>query len=170
MAQATLLHLPRELRDIIYHFTFAGSRLHFVPAYCDKPSRWGVTGDVGILSTCTRCYEEGRLVFWDEVIVYGSDGWPGTSLSRLSECLSDFAKSRIQHVRSVVGDCISNPSDIRLGLSKFPRLKTCAFNGQFLVSSGTYSNFSNGDQKGWCEFAVSRQFPDSDPRRVLESQ
>lgn len=63
MAQATLLHLPREIRDQIYHLVFAGSHLHIHAQGLYGPYAMRVIGSVEILFTCRICYDEGRTAF-----------------------------------------------------------------------------------------------------------
>ncbi|KAI0104773.1 hypothetical protein GGR51DRAFT_560771 [Nemania sp. FL0031] len=167
MEKRTLLTLPREIRDSIYHFIFAGSRLHFRPGFSTRPGWFRVAGDVDILFTCKMCYEEGRIAFWDEVHVYGWEGWPQTTIYDLSIRLSDLARSRIRHIRNLRGDNNHRPDETRLGLARFPRLRTCEFHGSPIVVGVTESILLSGDDETLIDFAVSRQFANKDPHRLL---
>ncbi|KAI0459382.1 hypothetical protein F5B21DRAFT_299642 [Xylaria acuta] len=166
MAQATLLLVPREIRDLIYHFTFAGSRLHFGSGFMNVRCRWHVVGHVELLFACNRCYEEGRSAFWDEVIVHGYERWPSTTIYELSQNLGDFAKSRIRHIRCI--RAVRDTEENKLGLGQFPRLKTCEIFGWPVIFGAPCSEFGNDDEQSWVDFAASRQFPGADPHRALE--
>ncbi|KAI1756739.1 hypothetical protein F4782DRAFT_549214 [Xylaria castorea] len=171
MAQSRLLLMPREIRDMIYRFTFAGSRLHFGSGLMNRFCRWQVVGHVEILFACHMSYEEGRSAFWDEVIVYGYEGWPRTTIYQLSQHLGDFAKSRIRHIRhlrAVPNYDGNNTDENKLGLDQFPRLKTCEIFGCPLVYGGPNSELSNDDEQTWIDYGASRQFSGADPHRKLE--
>ncbi|KAI1187114.1 hypothetical protein F5B17DRAFT_334538 [Nemania serpens] len=166
MAQATLLLLPREIRDQIYHLVFAGSRLHVYVWGINGPHQFYAIGAVEILITCRTCYDEGRTAFWDEVLVYGGDQWARITVPQLSSYLDDLARSRIRHIRAVRGD----PSS-KISVAQFPRLETCEFFGRPLLANGFWYDvaFDDADDETWIEFATFGQFRRSKPQSLLGS-
>ncbi|TRX93861.1 hypothetical protein FHL15_005243 [Xylaria flabelliformis] len=118
------------------------------------------------------CYEEARYAFWEEVIVYGYEGFPRTTIYELSQNLGEFAKSRIRHLRRLCAglDCNRNDTtEIKTGLDQFPRLKTCEFFGSPFVYGGPLSELSKSDdEQTWINFATSRQFSDGNPHKTLK--
>ncbi|KAI0447934.1 hypothetical protein F4803DRAFT_571566 [Xylaria telfairii] len=153
MAQAMLLLIPREIRDRIYHFTFAGSCLH----RCSAQSRWHVKGHVAILLTLYGPVPRPKLNRKDILTIFG-----------LSQHLNNFAKSRLRHIRHVSPSRGSNAFLNKLGLDQFPRLETCEVIGMPVMHVGSHSYMVDGDEQSLFKLIASMKFKSRDPHRTLE--
>lgn len=133
--------LPRELRDMVYHFTFEGARVVVGPDYRRDTGMivdWGHEFDAfrtsdqwQLLVTCRQAYEEGRAVFCAEMRLYCGFPYVPVSLSRAPDLVSGYTKARVRHLDLTggpyLGDLYWIPEGVTFAsfLGQFRSLETC---------------------------------------------
>ncbi|KAK7745525.1 hypothetical protein SLS53_003025 [Cytospora paraplurivora] len=144
--------LPRELRDMVYHFTFEGARVVVGPDYRRDPGiiiDWGHEFDAfrtsdqwQLLLTCHQAYEEGRPIFCAEMRLYTGFPYIPVSLTRAPELISDYTKARVRFLDLTggpyLGDLYWMPENVTFGsyLGQFPSLETCILPSIIIEQAG----------------------------------
>ncbi|ROV93284.1 hypothetical protein VSDG_06850 [Cytospora chrysosperma] len=108
---------PREIRDMIYRFTFRGAKVSHKSWIFIKP----ITDPSQLLFTCRQIYNEARPVLCSEVRLVHYIIPPDPDLGAV---LSDFNKAHVRHLITHMYDW-SYPYQIQDFLSQFPSLRTC---------------------------------------------
>jgi hypothetical protein len=127
--------LPPELRLLIYHFIFSGSRVFFTPHTRNNilialrqgdSDAFQATYHWPVLLTCRLCYAEGLPVFWAETRLYARQDsfYIHSSLLHLARAVSDYTRENVRHLRRLDLVRGSEPFAARV-LREFKRLRTC---------------------------------------------
>ncbi|RYO21275.1 hypothetical protein AA0111_g9708 [Alternaria arborescens] len=89
-----LLHLPAELRNRIYHFTFDTNEVVLIlPGYKDPPGFYSpppTSNPLGLAQTCTQCRYEALPYFWKTTVFQlGYDVYLSGSFEFASQAVID---------------------------------------------------------------------------------
>ncbi|KAI1356536.1 hypothetical protein F5Y01DRAFT_323920 [Xylaria sp. FL0043] len=167
MAQPAFGSLPPELRVMIYGVLFKGATVEFNHTANGAPRPYEIEGELNILLTCRKCYNEGLEALWKNAIVYGHNN--NATLLDLSKHLGEQERKWIRDIREVEGDRRRTRGATKLGLSKFPNLKTYQFFARVpcLVQRPHYT-VCQASQQAWIKWVLSLQCPNSDPHELLK--
>ncbi|RYP59225.1 hypothetical protein DL769_008634 [Monosporascus sp. CRB-8-3] len=117
--EPSLLGLPAELRFMVYHFVFQGSRIEYDPT---RRPAFRATRHWAVLAACKRIYDDGRAEYWRETRVHMG---PGSGIAGLAARLPDFARDRVRHIRRLDAPSPSSARETPDFLARLPGLRTC---------------------------------------------
>ena len=128
-------HLPREVRNMIYGFTFEGAQVIFSPFLLSSTDRsdafkinkgFIVTKNLELLLTCRQAYIEGRPIFCAAVQL----SLKYCDVDCLANAVSDFTRT---HVRQLVAISEDFPriDEAAKSLRRFPGVQVCILGPSF---------------------------------------
>ncbi|ROV94962.1 hypothetical protein VMCG_08323 [Cytospora schulzeri] len=150
-----LTRVPREIRDMIYHFTFEGDQV--------APKSWAArahrfTNNRQLLFTCRQVYDEARPIFCGEMclILPKAPRYNDRDIG-----VSDFTQARVRHVALHEDEGLYDERTTRAFLGRFPRLQTCVLPlaVQTLASPHQWKARYKDEKSMMADIALQHSFP-----------